>query len=191
MNDILAQLSSPVFWVCVVLTGLLINLASAYTKPALDRIGSRISRARRKRFVAKQRRLDRAVDYLLSNPNEVTDLKLDRVGLLLGILLFCLMAVLVALAAQFLHEYARFLREYAYVATVFRLIVYAEGWVFVAQGALFVAVALGIAMGVRRYLALGTFLAAYRRAAHTAVSRLLTDDYPPEDSLDRSAEGFR
>ena len=39
MNEVIAQLASPVWWFTVVLVGIAINLVSAYCKPLVDRIG--------------------------------------------------------------------------------------------------------------------------------------------------------
>jgi hypothetical protein len=50
MNDFLKDLGSAHFWLSVVLVGVLMNLASDYLKPFLDRIGSRLSEPFRRKI---------------------------------------------------------------------------------------------------------------------------------------------
>ena len=57
MSEILQSLQSPSWWVSVVLAGIAVNLLSAYAKPYVDSVLSRVStgwRARRTQAVARR-----------------------------------------------------------------------------------------------------------------------------------------
>ncbi len=54
MNELLTNLSSPSWWIGVVIVSFAINLASAYAKTPLDRALARFSTRRRKRFERTQ-----------------------------------------------------------------------------------------------------------------------------------------
>lgn len=65
MDELLNQMASPAWWVSVVVAGLLINLFSAYLKPLIDTLATRVwKRARDQgRAAAEQRRqLSQAVE---------------------------------------------------------------------------------------------------------------------------------
>ena len=49
METIISELSKPIWWVTVVIAGILINLISAYSKPVIDKLFSAISSNIRKR----------------------------------------------------------------------------------------------------------------------------------------------
>lgn len=67
MDEITKNLSSPTWWISVVLVGLLINLASAYLKPAIDRLMSILS----------QRWLTKAHERRNAYENEISELSVN------------------------------------------------------------------------------------------------------------------
>ena len=43
MNEIIKNLESPAWWICVVVVSFIVNVMAAYTKPICDRIGASMS----------------------------------------------------------------------------------------------------------------------------------------------------
>ena len=71
MKEIFEQITSPTWWVTVVIVGILINLASAYLKDPTDRIASRFSSARREQSAKRLNQRKEKIEYLASNPSEI------------------------------------------------------------------------------------------------------------------------
>lgn len=77
MNDFFKQISDPTWWVSVVVVGLLINLASDYLKPLLDRLMEKSSAVRKRANEKQAIRFQSDLNQLLDDPSRVIDLKLD------------------------------------------------------------------------------------------------------------------
>lgn len=77
MNEFLKSITTPAWWVSVVLVGVILNLAAAYLKPFLDYLGSRLSASVRREVEAERARFNWEVQKLVNNPVEATNLKLD------------------------------------------------------------------------------------------------------------------
>jgi hypothetical protein len=75
MSEFLNNLSSAGWWMSVVIAGLLINLVSAYIKPLIDRLGSKLSSAWRNRTARATRRLIAAVNAAVTDPANLTHLQ--------------------------------------------------------------------------------------------------------------------
>ena len=75
MTEFLINLSSVAWWISVVFVGLLINLVSAYIKPPIDMLGSKLSSAWRNRTVRSARRLTDAVDAAVADPSKLAHLQ--------------------------------------------------------------------------------------------------------------------
>ena len=69
MEEILKTVSSPGWWITAVLFGIVINLASAYLKGPLDRIGGSLSSSWRNRNEKSRREHRERLDALRSNTN--------------------------------------------------------------------------------------------------------------------------
>ena len=70
MEELLRNVSSPSWWVGVVIVGILINLISAYLKPRIDGIASKLSTRRRNQVAADQEFRKAAVERLKADPHE-------------------------------------------------------------------------------------------------------------------------
>ncbi len=96
MEDFLQNLSSPSWWFGVALVGFLINLASAYLKPVVDNIASRVSSSR-KRAIEKERQLfEDRVCQLLLNPISTVELKLDSLSYNLKFFSYAIVSLVIA-----------------------------------------------------------------------------------------------
>jgi hypothetical protein len=70
VKKILESIAAPEFWVLVVIVGVLINLASAYLKPLLDRAFSSISLRLATRTERQRRQRLRRIECLRGDINE-------------------------------------------------------------------------------------------------------------------------
>lgn len=70
MNELLRNISSPSWWVGVVIVGILINLISAYLKPRIDGIVSKFSTRRRNQLAADREFRKATVERLRADPHE-------------------------------------------------------------------------------------------------------------------------
>lgn len=77
MNGFLKQAANPGWWISVVVVGLLINLASDYLKPAIDKFVERFSAARKQANEKQKLSFKEDVQELLNEPSKVADLQLD------------------------------------------------------------------------------------------------------------------
>lgn len=161
MNDLLTELSRPSWWVSVVVAGFLVNLVAAYAKPLVDRLAGYYSASRRQRLADKQRRLDRAVSYLLKNPAELVDLKLESILVVLKATIASAMAVLLV---QFLEALVGFFYAFSFLRIIL-VPVYCVAAVFIMAK-------------VRYYFRLRPMLRAYAKAAHTIANRFESDEFP-------------
>ncbi|MBA6232975.1 MULTISPECIES: hypothetical protein [unclassified Colwellia] len=64
MEEVLNELSRPIWWVSVVIAGIIINLLSAYTKPALDKVFSKYSKSIKSRNLKKNQELELYISKL-------------------------------------------------------------------------------------------------------------------------------
>lgn len=71
MDDILKTVSSPLFVVGTLISGLLVNLVSNYLQRSLDRFGAKLIAWRGAKSAARQAQFDADLDELLSKPNLV------------------------------------------------------------------------------------------------------------------------
>lgn len=67
MDEFIRNLSSPAWWVGVVIVGVFINLVSAYAKPVLDRITSHFGDKWKKRSSERQKAYDEEISKLIVN----------------------------------------------------------------------------------------------------------------------------
>jgi hypothetical protein len=77
MDNFFKQVSDPTWWISVVVVGLLINLASDYLKPLLDRILGSFSNARKRANEKQALLFQDDLQKLVNDPSKVTDLKFD------------------------------------------------------------------------------------------------------------------
>ena len=97
MDEILRSISSPSWWLGVVVVSFIINLASAYAKPLLDRILVRISSHRRHKLESAHQELIEQLRAAEGRPNGVVllsiqELKLVVVGAFAMVL--CILVIL-------------------------------------------------------------------------------------------------
>ncbi len=77
MGELIKQMSTPAWWISVVVVGILVNIFSDYLKIGLDRFSGRFS-DKRKRTNERERVLfEKEVQKLLDNPSKVTDVKIE------------------------------------------------------------------------------------------------------------------
>ena len=166
MDELIKQLSSPIWWVSVIVAGFLVNLFAAYAKPIIDKIVSRYSKARRDRVEDHKRRLDGTIDYLLDNPSEVMDLKLDVITTIMQIILSSAFAIFVTQLLDMLMKLGYFHWE---IGTLLKIIIY-------------LIFSVRIIMSVRKYFLLKRILNAYLHVVHTVESRFLNGDFPKHNA---------
>ena len=104
MNDFFLNLKSPGWWLGVVIVSFLINLASAYAKPFIDRCMAQISDRRRKKLEIVKNELEREAEITERRPDGVVLVTLEELKFVLVALLctsFCiLILVFVALPSS-------------------------------------------------------------------------------------------
>jgi hypothetical protein len=64
MEELLNELAKPIWWVSVVIAGIIINLFSAYVKPALDNIFSKFSKSIKSRNLKKEQEIEQYISKL-------------------------------------------------------------------------------------------------------------------------------
>jgi len=97
MNQLITDIYSPSWWIGVVVVSFVINIASAYAKPLLDRLLARFSDRRRIKLEQSHQKLRRAAELVLSIPDGVVLLSLQEVKLALAAvasLTFCILLIL-------------------------------------------------------------------------------------------------
>lgn len=70
MDKIVEALSSPVWWLSVVVAGIVVNLVAAYGKPYIDKLLAVTSSRWRARSNAAKEKRERFIAQLRSDPNE-------------------------------------------------------------------------------------------------------------------------
>ena len=100
MSDFFLNLKSPGWWLGVVVVSFLINLASAYAKPILDRAWARISESRRKKLKIANDDLERQAELIERQPDGVVLVALEELTFLLGALLCGIFTVLLLIFAS-------------------------------------------------------------------------------------------
>ena len=109
MREFVTNVCSPSWWIGVVLVSFLINLASSYAKPSLDRLWARYSARRRSQLEQNREKLDRQLADIMSMPDGIILLSVDELRAVLGaVLCFCVCSVLI-LSLFFLSGSIRFL----------------------------------------------------------------------------------
>ena len=94
MNDFFLNLKSPGWWLGVVIVSFLINLASAYAKPFIDRCMAQISDRRRKKLEIAKNELEREAEITERQPDGVVLVTLEELKFVLAALLctsFCIL----------------------------------------------------------------------------------------------------
>jgi hypothetical protein len=77
MGELIKQMSTPAWWINVVVVGILVNIFSDYLKIGLDRFLGRFS-DKRKRTNERERVLfEKEVQELIDTPSKVTDVKIE------------------------------------------------------------------------------------------------------------------
>jgi hypothetical protein len=96
MREFVTNVYSPSWWIGVVLVSFLINLASAYAKPSLDRLWARYSARRRSQLEQNREKLDRQFADIMSTPDGIVLLSVDELRAVLGgVLCFSVCSVLI------------------------------------------------------------------------------------------------
>jgi hypothetical protein len=96
MRDFVTNIYSPSWWIGVVLVSFLINLASAYSKPSLDRLWARYSARRRSQLERTREKVDQQVADIMSMPDGIVLLSIDELRAVLGaVLCFSICSVLI------------------------------------------------------------------------------------------------
>jgi len=93
MKELLNDLSSLRWWVSVVIVGFLINIASDYARPWIDRVVSRFSESRRLALTERQKHFEETVEEVLANPVEYISLRLDLLGIRLQVILLVVLGL--------------------------------------------------------------------------------------------------
>ena len=102
MNDILTELSKPVWWVSVVVAGIAINLLSAYLKGSVDKALTGTSSWWRRRSSARQLAWQARIDLLRSNEQARHAVAASEVRLRLQSIHMLLLAIFIVLLPMFM-----------------------------------------------------------------------------------------
>lgn len=102
MDEVTKMLTSPVFWVCSVIAGLLINWTSAYTKPLLDKLLSKIFTKWHNRSKAKQKEYEQKIQKLMFDSERQDEIYKSTVRKRLQGIQFTLMGVGLFIIVNFL-----------------------------------------------------------------------------------------
>lgn len=70
MDKILSNLTSPAWWIGVVLVGTLVSLIAAYLKPVIDKVLSRLSTYWKERVEQKNKKREEEIMFLRDNPEQ-------------------------------------------------------------------------------------------------------------------------
>ena len=162
MNEIARDLSSPTWWFTVVVAGFLVNVVAAYAKAPIDRLADQYARRRHESSAARRQRVDSTVDYLLANPTELVDLKLESITRILT----AIFAVVLAIFGFFVTQFAMGVSDLP------------EAVATAGTSAYYLVASVAIMLPVREYFDLRRVLSAYSAAAHTVVSRYRDNTFP-------------
>ena len=95
MNEFLQNIGSPSWWVGVVVVSFIINLASAYSKPLIDRTLAGLSESRRRKLERSKLELARQLQAVEATADGVVLLSLEELKLVLAAVLCTSLSVLV------------------------------------------------------------------------------------------------
>jgi hypothetical protein len=95
MKDFFLNLKSPGWWLGVVVVSFLINLASAYAKPFIDRYMAQISDRRRKKLEIAKNDLEREAEITERRPDGVVLVTLEELKFILAALFCTSMCILI------------------------------------------------------------------------------------------------
>lgn len=112
MDDILNELTKPVWWFSVFIAGLAVNILAAYIKPLFDHLTQRISSLSKERFEKYSALRQQRINSLIENPLEFANLKLDGIYALLVVGLSTLLYALFILTG---HQYTLELGNLKYI----------------------------------------------------------------------------
>lgn len=97
MQSVIDDFSRPSWWVSVMIAGFIVNLLSAYAKPALDKVIARYSKTRRRRLEIKQKERANLIMEMASNKIDFVESQLDVVLSMLLCVAYTLIAMLLVL----------------------------------------------------------------------------------------------
>jgi hypothetical protein len=100
MNEFLQNIAAPSWWVSVVVVSFLINLASAYAKPLIDRTLAGLSAHRRRRFEQSKRALTQQLQAVEAMADGLVLLELEELKLALAAGLCISLSILVLLVVS-------------------------------------------------------------------------------------------
>jgi hypothetical protein len=99
MKDFFFDLKSPGWWLSVVVVSFLINLASAYAKPFIDRCMAHVSGRRRKKLELVKSDLEREAKIAEQRPDGVVLVTLEELKAVLAALLCISFSILILVFA--------------------------------------------------------------------------------------------
>lgn len=105
MDDLGKLIVSPAWWVSTIVAAFLVNIAAAYTKPAVDRLVATWSTKRKTRLKEEKERDDAVVTYLIDNPQRLVDIRTDATYTALRIILALSLAVFWTSLIRFVERY--------------------------------------------------------------------------------------
>jgi hypothetical protein len=129
MDELRTSLASPVWWVSVVIAGLLVNLAAAYVKPTLDHWIGRWSSSYRARTAAQAQARAEQIAKLKTDAEERLMLRLASIDRFLRGLFVTLTAIFIEISGLF-QEPERKTLTYLWAVAVL-----AAGMLFLEQAA--------------------------------------------------------
>jgi hypothetical protein len=102
MSDFKTTLSSPLWWISVVVVGMLINLASAYLKPLIDKFLFKVSLSWRRRTARQREERARLIEMLHQSKEEMFLFSIEEVRFRMRALHFILYSLLFLVMSQIL-----------------------------------------------------------------------------------------
>ena len=161
MNDILKALSTPLWWLSVIIAGFAVNIAAAYAKPLLDRFLSSISSRYKAWSTDRKERIGKVSFYLLDHPQEAADLRGQVLHLTLKL-------VLVVAAGLF------FTQALEFIAETSNLVWQAYIWLKIF---IYFCTAVWAVVLFRRYVLFGAILKDYDNSVYSAADRYQLKKY--------------
>ena len=98
MNEIVNNIQSPAWWICVVVVSFIVNILAGYAKPICDHIGASMSVRLRNKLKKEEAEFEKDVEAILASQDGVTLVSLEEIRAVVFAMFFMAFAILGNLA---------------------------------------------------------------------------------------------